>query len=99
VFLSAGVETVSRYGAGSADGMPGTDNSLFDEAQARTEASAAGGRTWIDPREAGLLPDVYISMGQTAEDVAQVTGVSRAEQDAFAVRSQNRAERAIDDGF
>jgi acetyl-CoA C-acetyltransferase len=99
VFISAGVETVSRYTSGSADGMPGTDNPLFDAAKARTEESAAGGRPWADPREGGQLPDVYIAMGQTAENVAQVAGVTRAQQDAFGVRSQNRAERAIAEGF
>jgi acetyl-CoA C-acetyltransferase len=98
-FLSAGVEAVSRYFKGSADGLPGTDNPLFDGAQARTEEFAAGARTWTDPRDEGLLPDVYISMGQTAENVAQLKGVTRAEQDAFGVRSQNRAEQAIADGF
>ena len=42
----------------------------------------------------GSLPDAYLAMGQTAENVAQVMGVSRREQDEFAVRSQNRAEKA-----
>ncbi|MER7986145.1 acetyl-CoA C-acetyltransferase [Streptomyces noursei] len=99
VFLSAGVETVSRFFKGSSDGLPGTQNPLFDEAQARTEEFAAGGRTWVDPRTEGALPDVYIAMGHTAENVAQLRGVTRADQDAFAVRSQNLAEQAISDGF
>jgi acetyl-CoA C-acetyltransferase len=99
VFVSAGVETVSRYGKGNADGMPDTRNPLFHDAQARTEKFAAGGQIWSDPREDDLLPDVYITMGQTAENVAHLKGVTRAEQDAFGVRSQNRAERAIADGF
>jgi acetyl-CoA C-acetyltransferase len=47
----------------------------------------------------GLLPDVYLAMGQTAENVAQLKGVSREEQDAFGVRSQNLAEKAVADGF
>ena len=99
VFVSAGVETVSRFFKGSADNLPDTENPLFDAAKAHTEELAAGGRTWTDPRGAGSLPDVYIAMGQTAENVAQVTGVTREEQDAFAVRSQNLAEKAIANGF
>ncbi|MFM9370475.1 acetyl-CoA C-acetyltransferase [Streptomyces sp. Da 82-17] len=99
VFLSVGVETVSRYGKGNADGLPDTRNPLFDEAQARTEKFAAGGQVWRDPRADGLVPDAYIAMGQTAENVAQLKGVTRADQDAFGVRSQNRAEQAITDGF
>lgn len=99
VFISAGVETVSRFPRGAADGLPDTENPAFDDAKARTETLAAGGQTWVDPRAEGLLPDVYIAMGQTAENVAQFKGVTRAEQDAFAVHSQNRAEAAIADGF
>ncbi|OLR92262.1 acetyl-CoA C-acetyltransferase [Actinokineospora bangkokensis] len=98
-FLSVGVEAVSRYPKGNADGMPDTRNPLFADAQARTEGFAAGGQVWADPREAGALPDLYIAMGQTAENVAQLKGVSRADQDAFGVRSQNLAEAAIDAGF
>ncbi|GAA0946332.1 acetyl-CoA C-acetyltransferase [Pseudonocardia zijingensis] len=99
VFISAGVETVSRYAKGNADGLPDTENPVFADAQAHTAELAARGGTWVDPRTAGALPDVYIAMGQTAENVAQLMGVSREEQDAFGVRSQNRAEKAIADGF
>jgi acetyl-CoA C-acetyltransferase len=99
VFVSAGVETVSRYAKGNADGQPDTVNPVFADAQARTDELAAGGGTWVDPRTDGSLPDVYIAMGQTAENVAQFMKVSREEQDAFGVRSQNLAEKAIADGF
>ncbi|BDT91914.1 MULTISPECIES: acetyl-CoA C-acetyltransferase [Nocardia] len=99
VFLSAGVETVSRYVKGNADGVPDTQNPVFADAGRRTEKFAAGGEIWTDPRTEGLLPDVYIAMGQTAENVAQLCGVSRAEQDAFGVRSQNLAEAALANGF
>jgi acetyl-CoA C-acetyltransferase len=99
VFLSVGVETVSRYFKGNSDGLPDTQNPVFAEAQARTEKFAGGGQTWVDPRTEGMLPDLYITMGQTAENVAQLKGVTRADQDAFGVRSQNLAEKAIADGF
>ncbi|OBI47553.1 acetyl-CoA acetyltransferase [Mycobacterium kyorinense] len=97
-FISAGVETVSRFGKGSADGMPDTKNPLFGEAQERTEAAAAGADEWHDPRSDQALPDVYIAMGQTAENVALLTGISREDQDHWGVRSQNRAEEAIKSG-
>ncbi len=74
VFISAGVETVSRFGVGAADGAPNSKNALFAEAQARTAKQAEGEITWHDPREDGLIPDVYIAMGQTAENVATFTG-------------------------
>ncbi len=98
-YISAGVETVSRFINGFAD-LPGSENPLFAEAIARTAQRAEGGAdTWTDPRESGLLPDLYIAMGQTAENVAQHLGMSRQEQDEFAVRSQNLAEKGINDGF
>ena len=98
-FISAGVETVSRYGHGSADGYPDSRNAVFAEAQERSAAAAAGAEEWHDPRENGVLPDVYIAMGQTAENVALLTGISREDQDHWGVRSQNRAEEAIKNGF
>jgi acetyl-CoA C-acetyltransferase len=99
VFISAGVETVSRYAKGSSDGLPDTMNPVFVDAQNRTNVAAAGGTTWSDPRENGLVPDVYIAMGQTAENLAQLKGITRADQDEFGVRSQNLAEKALADGF
>ncbi len=99
VFVSAGVETVSRFGKGNADGWPDTKNSLYDAAQERTTAAAAGADDWHDPRADGNVPDIYIAMGQTAENVALLTGISREDQDHWGVRSQNRAEEAINSGF
>ncbi|MDH6144002.1 MULTISPECIES: acetyl-CoA C-acetyltransferase [Kitasatospora] len=100
VFISAGVETVSRSIKGTSDGMPDTQNPLFAEAVARTAKRAEeGGGEWHDPREDGLLPDAYIAMGQTAENLAALKGITRADQDEFGVRSQNLAEAAIKAGF
>ena len=99
VFVSAGVECVSRYAKGNSDSHPDTTNPAFAEAQARSEKFAQGGQTWRDPREDGTLPDIYLAMGQTAENLAQLKGVTREDQDEFGVRSQNNAEKAIADGF
>ncbi len=99
-FISAGVETVSRFPHGSADSWPETKNVLFNEARERCDKAAADGAgSWHDPREDGELPDVYIAMGETAENVALYTGISREDQDHWGVRSQNRAEEAIKSGF
>ncbi len=99
VFISAGVEMVSRFLKGNSDSWPDTQNPLFADAAATTKAFEQGGKTWTDPRENGQLPDVYIAMGQTAENLAQIKGVSRQEQDEFGARSQNLAEKAIANGF
>jgi acetyl-CoA C-acetyltransferase len=98
-FISSGVETVSRFAKGTSDHWPDTHNHAFDEAKARTDETAKGGQGWHDPREDGLLPDVYIAMGQTAENVAKLRGLDRKELDEFGVRSQNLAEKAIAEGF
>ncbi len=100
-FVSAGVECVSQYPAfnGAGAGREEFLDPAFDEARARTEFTARTNQAWRDPREDGLLPDVYIAMGQTAENLATARGISRAEQDEFGVRSQNLAEKAIADGF
>ncbi|MEV4488828.1 acetyl-CoA C-acetyltransferase [Micromonospora coxensis] len=109
VFISAGVEMVSRYARGNSDTLPpeaqalvggGWENPRFAEAQARSTRRAQGGaEVWTDPREAGELPDIYLTMGQTAENLAQAYDVTREDMDAFGVRSQNLAEKAIADGF
>jgi acetyl-CoA C-acetyltransferase len=100
VFISAGVETVSRFAKGSSDSLPDTMNPAFADAVARTEQRAReGGGEWHDPREDGLLPDAYIAMGQTAENLAALRGITRRDQDEFGVRSQNLAEEALKNGF
>jgi len=99
VFISAGVEMVSRFGKGNSDSWPDTKNEIFAEAGERSAEAANGGVDWHDPREDGKIPDVYIAMGQTAENVAQAWGITRQEQDEFGVRSQNLAEKALADGF
>ena len=107
-FVSAGVESVTSYALGSSDRWPASledqaidwRNPKLSAARERSAARARGGApVWTDPRAEGLMPDVYIAMGQTAENVAQLKGITREEQDAFACRSQNRAEQARNSGF
>ena len=99
VFISAGVETVSRFGVGAADGARTARTPSSTRRRSAPSAQSAGAEEWHDPREDGNIPDVYIAMGQTAENVALCTGISREDQDHWGVRSQNRAEEAIKSGF
>jgi acetyl-CoA C-acetyltransferase len=100
VFISAGVECVSRFAKGSSDSWPDTKNPVFDAAEERSgKLSEGGAPVWHDPRQDGEIPDIYIAMGQTAENVAALRGISRQEQDEFGVRSQNLAEKALANGF
>ncbi|WP_395402379.1 acetyl-CoA C-acetyltransferase [Arthrobacter sp. UC242_113] len=100
-FVAAGVEAVSRYQdwAGAGETGAGNHNALFEPARHRTAARAESNTPWTDPRLGGRMPDIYIAMGQTAENVATSYGISRADQDEWAVLSQNRAEDAIASGF
>ncbi len=97
IFVAAGVETVSRFQNGMADGGPNTTNPRFDEAQGRSAARSTGGQGTWSPN--GGLPDVYIAMGQTAENVRELEGVSREDMDRFAALSQQRAVESQTNGF
>jgi acetyl-CoA C-acetyltransferase len=97
VFIAAGVEAVSRFGQGMSDGMPNTENPRFAEAVERSANRAlGGGGTWAPSTG---LPDIYIAMGQTAENVREYEGVSRQEMDEFAALSQQRAVESQHNGF
>jgi len=99
-FISAGVEMVSRFTKGNSDSLPDTHNPRFADAETRVaKVAESGADSWRDPREDGDLPDIYIAMGQTAENLALLKDVSRQEMDEFGVRSQNLAEQAINNGF
>ncbi len=82
IFLSVGVECVSRYGNGTSD-PPTAQNERLQSGTGNAEE----------------YPDLYIAMGQTAENVAEREGVSREEMDRFAVKSQNAAVKARENGF
>jgi acetyl-CoA C-acetyltransferase len=97
VFVAGGVETVSRFAKGMSDGLPGTHNERFADAEARTATRTEGGEGSWKPNDG--LADVYIAMGQTAENVAEQEQVSREEMDEFALRSQQRAVEAQKNGF
>ncbi|MSO36662.1 MAG: acetyl-CoA C-acetyltransferase [Acidimicrobiia bacterium] len=97
VFVAAGVECVSRFDKGRADGGPGTTNSRFSDARSRSKSREQAGVDVWAPLDG--LPDIYISMGQTAENVATLEGVTREEMDEFAALSQNRAVRSQENGF
>mgnify|MGYP003411805463 FL=1 len=57
-----------------------------------------GNTTRLNPTLAETAPQYYMGMGHTAEEVARRYEVSREEQDAFAVRSHELAEKAIKEG-
>jgi acetyl-CoA C-acetyltransferase len=94
-FISAGVETVSRFGYGASD--VGPHNVAFATAEKRTADRAPKVTTPWEPADG--LPDIYIAMGQTAENVAEAENVSRHDMDEFACRSQQLAVASQENGF
>ena len=76
VFISAGVEMVSRFVKGNSDSLPDTHNPLFAEAEARTAARRRAGAapTGTTRARTACVPDAYIAMGQTAENLARAQG-------------------------
>lgn len=97
VFVAGGVECVSRFGKGKSDGMLDTHNERFAAAEARSGKRASGDEEHWKPNKG--LPDIYIAMGHTAENVAEAAQVSREAQDDFAARSQQRAVAAQEQGL
>jgi acetyl-CoA C-acetyltransferase len=93
-FVCAGVETVSRFQFGASD--TGPHNTAFSAAEERTRERMQGASSW-EPLQG--LPDIYIAMGQTAENVRLAEGVTRREMDEFAALSQQRAVRSQQNGF
>ena len=93
-FIAAGVEAVSRYQFGAADTAP---NPIFKGPGERTKLRALGGQPVWTPQDG--LADAYMAMGQTAENVREVEGVSREDMDWFAKRSQDLASANVSNGF
>jgi acetyl-CoA C-acetyltransferase len=93
-FIAAGVEAVSRYASGASDTAP---NSIFKAPGERSKLRALGGQpSWTPPEG---LPDFYIAMGQTAENVVELENVSREDMDHWGALSQQRAVAAQERGF
>ncbi|MFI6317626.1 acetyl-CoA C-acyltransferase [Nonomuraea sp. NPDC050556] len=100
VVVAGGVESQSRLAAGSSDSWPGTENPAFARAMRRSAEHAAGGvPAWSDPRSSGELPDPYIAVGLAAENVADRYAITRADMDAYAARSQQRTQHALQAGL
>ncbi len=94
-FIAAGVESVSGYAERRAAGTTHDD----DKHPSFRAAERPLASHWRDPRDQGLMPNVHLAMGLTAENVARLRGVTRVQQDEFALLSQQRAAAAVQRGF
>ena len=95
-FCASGLQTIALAAQQIMSGM--ADVLVAGGAESMSLVPMSGHHFAPNPAMAELNPDVYLGMGLTAENVAQKYGVSREDQDAFALRSHLRAAAAQDAG-
>ena len=95
-FCSSGLQTIANGAAAILAGM--ADVVIAGGAESMTMVPMAGNKFAPNPGLAAEQPEVYTSMGLTAENVAARYGVNREDQDAFALSSHQKAIAAIDGG-
>jgi acetyl-CoA acyltransferase len=95
-FCASGLQTIALAAQQIMSGM--AEVLVAGGAESMSLVPMSGHHFAPNPAMAELNPDVYLGMGLTAENVAQKYGVSREDQDAFALRSHLRAAAAQDAG-
>jgi acetyl-CoA acyltransferase len=95
-FCSSGLQAAAIVADRIAVGA--IDAGLAGGVESMSMIPMGGGRISLNPRMAEVAPDAYLPMGNTAENVARQFNVGRAEQDAFALRSHEKAIAAWAEG-
>lgn len=95
-FCSSGVQTIAMAAQQIMTGQ--SDVVVAGGVESMSMVPMGGFNISPNPALADSFPQVYMSMGHTAEQVAQRFNVSREDQDAFALRSHQRAIAAIESG-
>jgi acetyl-CoA acyltransferase len=95
-FCASGLQTIALAAQQVLAGMG--DVIVAGGAESMSLVPMSGHHFAPNPTMAEINPDLYLGMGLTAENVAQKYGVSREDQDAFALRSHQRAVAAIEAG-
>jgi acetyl-CoA acyltransferase len=96
-FCASGLQTIALAAQQVMSGMG--DVVVAGGAESMSAVPMGGHHFAPNPAMAEMSPDVYLGMGLTAENVAKRYEVSREDQDAFALRSHQRAIAAIDAGL
>lgn len=96
-YCASGLETIAIATAKIQSGMARCI--IAGGTESMSLVPTAGWKTVPNYEIAKSTPDYYLSMGLTAEQVAHDYKISRADQDAFAYRSHQRAMNAIDKGY
>jgi acetyl-CoA acyltransferase len=92
-FCSSGLQAIAHAAMSVQAGL--TQVSVAGGVESMSMVPMSGNKVSLNPKLMDEYPEAYIAMGHTAERVASRFNVSRAEQDAFAVRSHERALAAI----
>lgn len=92
-FCSSGLQAIAHAAMSVQAGL--TQVSVAGGVESMSMVPMSGNKVSLNPKLMDEYPEAYIAMGHTAERVAQRFDVSRAAQDAFAVRSHERALAAI----
>jgi len=92
-FCSSGLQAIAHAAMSVQAGL--TQVSVAGGVESMSMVPMSGNKVSLNPKLMDEFPEAYIAMGHTAERVAQRFDVSRAAQDAFAVRSHERALAAI----
>jgi acetyl-CoA acyltransferase len=95
-FCSSGLQAIAYAAQGIMLGH--TDTAIAGGAESMSMIPMMGHVVRPNIKLAETVPQYYMGMGHTAEQVAQKYGISREDQDAFAVRSHQRAAQAIAEG-
>ncbi|MGC5328157.1 acetyl-CoA C-acetyltransferase [Brevibacillus sp. SYSU BS000544] len=95
-FCSSGLQTIAYAAQQIMTGM--ADVVIAGGVESMSLLPMTGHKVALNPTLVDTMPEAYMSMGHTAEQVAQRYNVSREEQDAFAVESHRRAAAAIAEG-
>jgi acetyl-CoA acyltransferase len=96
-FCSSGVQSIAQAAQSILAGM--YDVAVAGGTESMSMVPMGGNKVSANPELMEMHPEVYTSMGATAENVAKRFGVTRADQDAFAAESQRRAATAREKGY
>jgi acetyl-CoA acyltransferase len=91
-FCSSGLQAIAIAAGAIATGVH--DIVIAGGLESMTMVPMTGNKLSASPEAMRSCPDVYIPMGITAENVANRFGISRKDQDAFALGSQQKATAA-----
>jgi acetyl-CoA acyltransferase len=95
-FCSSGLQAIAMAAGSIAAGY--ADTVVAGGVESMTMVPMGGNKFAPNPYLLDRYPEVYMSMGHTAEEVARRYGITREEQDAFAVTSHQKAHAAIEAG-